>query len=125
MQKELRIIKFRSWDGFNEKMSYWTLTDLCTWDTKNEKPSALEDWMQFTSLLDKKGTEIYEGDIIEYDKDFVNKPFEGNRSVIIFKLGSFLIAEKINDTGGFNGIYLHALGFKVIGNIYKNKELLR
>lgn len=86
--------------------------------------------MQYTGLKDKNGKEIYEGDIIKYDKDFQGKPFlddDGYRFEIGFSCGSFLVIDpydRSGERGGFSGFYLHTLGLSVIGNIYENPKLI-
>lgn len=85
-------------------------------------------FMQYTGLKDKNGKEIYEGDIVEYDIDFQNKPFYDLRRVVIgFSYGSFLLLDpedKAEEPGGFNAIYLHTPALCVVGNIYENLELI-
>ena len=70
--------------------------------------------MQFTGLKDKKGKEIYEGDIVMVD---------GRRCKIIFRLGEFTMQQESNK----NAYY--CIGYhsdcEVIGNIYENPELLK
>jgi len=108
-----RIIKFRAWDGLNKKMSYWTMNDLCAWGEDKEKPSALDDWMQFTGLLDKNGKEIYEGDILDI----------GNNAVVEFFDGKF---HPVYDGGKSEAMEDEFKSYKceIIGNIYENKDLL-
>ena len=69
--------------------------------------------MQFTGIHDKNGKEIYEGDILENQKE---------RSVVYFEDGCFYV--KFKDCryriGGFDRNYI-----RVIGNIHENPELLK
>ena len=117
------ILKFRAWDGLNKKMSFWTMNDLCNHTNDSEKPSCLEEWMQFTGLLDKNGKEIYEGDIITYGfktKDFNDLVLHTGK--IFFNEYMFLVdGDKVNDEWhSINRIHY----VEVIGNIYENPELL-
>ena len=71
--------------------------------------------MQFTSLKDKNGKEIYEGDIVKNPDGILNK--------IDFAFGSFILAVGKNK-GVQIGKFDTEEWFEVIGNIYENPELL-
>ena len=80
--------------------------------------------MQFTGLKDKKGKEIYEGDIIiQYFRPNEDgsiprtKPFEVKSLELFFKDVGYAEEE-------FGESYEPKF-LEVIGNIYENKELLK
>lgn len=122
----MREIKFRCWDS-QEKQ--W-LKDFQV--SKNGLALSSPNWkqsvpdgviqtqfsdervvlLQYTGLLDKNGTEIYEGDIIEWLTDS-----EGGRS---------RMAASYEIEGGriTTMPYINATS-EVIGNIMENKELLK
>lgn len=79
---------------------------------------------QFTGLYDCDGNKIYEGDIVELDKD-------GLMYVVKFWAGMFYASVKECNDGIFGGFPLHALTehedrkCKIVGNIFDNPELLK
>ncbi len=80
---------------------------------------------QFTGLTDKNGKEIYEGDVLLFDKNplenFVVKFFDGAFSGVEITTINKPISEQIKMTAYYWSQFTH----KVIGNIYENKELLK
>ena len=79
---------------------------------------------QFSGLYDCNGKEIYEGDIVEWEKD-------GLMYVVKFWNGMFYASVKECNDGIFGGFPLHALTkhddrkCKIAGNIHDNPELLK
>lgn len=79
---------------------------------------------QFSGLYDCNKKEIYEGDILKWDKD-------GLLYVVKFWDGMFYASVKECNDGIFGGFPLHALTVhedgkcKIVGNIYDNPELLK
>lgn len=123
------IPKLRAWDKQDERMSYGEVEyfdDSINYRFDHFCTGADEDveFMQSTGLKDKKGVEIYEGDVINYRNSFRN-PMTGSGSLsinrdfkIIFKDGEF-------KAKGFDIRLKNILSYsEVIGNIYENPELL-
>lgn len=127
----MRNIKFRAWDkSINEMLTQpldgisaasrllgFTVFSQC-------------EVMQFTGLKDKKGKEIYEGDILEI---MFSKRIGKEIDVVIW--GSYNDEEyvsniecwmagdyPVSDSGGLWGCSKHTK--EIIGNIHENPELL-
>ena len=130
----MRTIKFRgkSIDG-----KEWLYGDLVSSADKkrfailvNNKESydecgvAPETIGQFTGLYDYNGNKIYEGDIVEWEKD-------GLMYVVRFWRGMFFASVQECNEGILGGFPLHALTeyedrrCEIVGNIYDNPKLLK
>ncbi|WP_367006437.1 YopX family protein [Streptococcus sp. ZY19097] len=133
------IPKFRAWDVHNMEM--FTNAQLIIWngnvyanDPGKISVDKMRGWsidekylMQSTGLLDKNGVEIFEGDVVKCyivtEKDECE--YVG---VVCFKDFSFVIVDE-KDT--YDPLWNYKSGFvdieteiEIIGNIYKNPELM-
>ena len=133
----MRTIKFRGKTHGNGKWYYGSLV------YSNEINAAIYfqignglvkrmDWVyvipetvgQFTGLYDCNGNKIYEGDIVEWEKD-------GLMYVVRFWSGMFFASVQECNEGILGGFPLHALTkhedrkCEIAGNIYDNPELLK
>lgn len=133
MQRE---IKFRAWDKLRKTMR--SHEDINIWDRfmKDDMSNQYAPLMQYTGLKDKKGKEIYEGDIIKFS-NHIDEVYE-EIGVVDFDLSecgykATYKTREFNNIMGYYGrtncIYLinnkeYECEYEVIGNIYENPELL-
>ena len=123
----MREIKFRAWDKENEKMMKVSSLHLENKEISVKENGTfhlfrMQDLMQYTGLKDKNGKEIYEGDIVLIKLDETSTWY---KTVVKFKKGAFIAS--LIDREDY--IYIFNRGFdsndfEIIGNIYKNKNLL-
>lgn len=124
----MREIKFRAWDKIQKRMLMFAsqFLDRIEWSYDGinfggaDKSPENYEIMQFTSLHDKNGKEIYEGDILKCDD--ANEDHQEFTTEVWFCNGQFLT--------GHYGFPVHSWSGKenswceVIGNIYQTPELL-
>lgn len=117
----MREMKFRAWEknlkeiilvdniDFEKKMintdSAWRLFDEV-------------ELMQYTGLKDKNDKEIYEGDIVLYDRN-VHPSIDKLHYVVEWGTNGYVLNGYHNDFDNFGSEML-----EVVGNIYENPELL-
>lgn len=113
-----REIKFRIWNDYDKKMIYWN--ELLKSNLANifTIPSYNKWLMQYTGLHDKNEKEIYEGDIVGDNK--IKWIVKWNKNRMGFSL--YPTTEQLYDEMPIN--VENKLGFKILGNIYDNPELL-
>ena len=105
----MREIKFRAWDANIEAMSI-------PFSLSKADMYADAEVMQFTGLRDRRGKEIYEGDIVHHyrrdsDGDDVIRTVAVHFDAGSFRCGDWQIGAPID--------------LEVIGNIYEHPELLK
>ena len=132
----MREIKFRAWLKEDKKMENVKTMDFTDKTIrclkKNEFINAYllrrvsfddVELMQYTGLRDKNGKEIYEGDIIKYKFPYDKRIKHISPVKFLETEASFGIKDRYE-----NEIPLYTASsnnyFEVIGNIYKNKNLL-
>lgn len=106
----MKELKFRAWDG--KKMiddvipvSETSILELFEYEWQETEVEAVE---QYTGIKDRNGQEIYEGDLVAYEKD--------NIASVRFEYGGFYpFVEPYNDFGCPSGKEV-----EVIGNIHES-----
>lgn len=131
-----REIKFRAWSGFYEDEMELVYSDkydsLYRFFSEDQK---FEDIMQYTGLKDKNGTEIYEGDILQY-RHYHNLSYTEDYMTDKVMWGEtgdsddYIHSKHYEWVVGDDSLADAADGYydgyecEVIGNIYENPELL-
>mgnify|MGYP001600957513 CR=1 FL=1 len=128
-----RPIKFRAWDkidnllldcveiNFHQKWVALVYNNGEGGELQQRKFGDIE-LMQFTGLTDKNSKEIYEGDILQYQAQWINGGTHGDVTEnleVRFNDGAFTTKLELLGNG------LRRREMIVIGNIYENPELLK
>ena len=129
----MREIKFRAWDKVDgiwcnykiiDGRVYFLDNDTGLWYTKYRD----FDLMQYTGVNDINNVEIYEGDIVEISKE---TSYLKDTAIVKFDeySASFVLVVKDDDCGylsyNFSSHYDKIISYKIIGNIYEHKDLLK
>lgn len=114
----MRQIKFRCYDKVNKEfVSLAYGTSLTPSELEARDKGDQYEITQWTGLTDKAGVEIYEGDIV---RQKTGRAYTEDR-VVRFDAGAFRFQNQLTKHGCY--IYTNQ-NTEVIGNIYKNKDLL-
>jgi len=117
----MREIKFRAWDDKENMMSFDESMGDVLCEKEYDKPHLI--LMQFTGKKDKKGNEIFEGDILRV-KEHPDFPSWGGVGFVFWDNDEQSYFYGVKD--GWSDLLCtpDEKQLEVIGNIYENPELL-
>ena len=128
----MRTIKFRFWSpqgkAFVEQYKYNGLVD----ELFDEREWRILVPSQYTDMKDCEQKEIWEGDIIEFERRLTNKDSRKYTAIVSYANGAYLLlAKAMSLEGTLAHMWLHDLSkeiynwkVKVIGNKFENPELI-
>lgn len=129
----MKKIKFRAWDERRNRMIEVTSISFRNGTIQEDTRHAvnrkiyLDDvvLMQYTGLKDKNGVEIYEGDILEVEKN-EDGTYKGtiNGNTFFGRFQGYSSKIKVDGMHDINNIRYWNNHVEVIGNIYENPDLL-
>jgi uncharacterized phage protein (TIGR01671 family) len=139
-KNSMRELKFRAWDKEEEKLIYlnskkhhhhsFTVKlngNISYFNLQNGSGGEEYILMQYTGLKDKNNVEIYEGDVVRLfdgDEDLTCVEFRDG-AFKVEHVGVRNIMERVNGpTGAWVNLSVDQRYCEVVGNIYKNPELL-
>lgn len=118
----MRNIKFRAWDGDNQKMQYDFLISTHGSIHCSNMLGGFdwEDWelMQFTGLKDIEGKDIFEKDIVQW----IDSDGDGDERIDIVKYKPclFYLCNSQHSVFSYSG---KKMELKIIGNTYADPKL--
>ena len=95
-------------------------------DGENWRAVIPETVGQYTGLTDKNGKKIFEGDIVQYQPNYMSEP---TYSVVEYcadkyNYPAFDLKKDDYEANGLQCAHEEGIGCEVIGNVHDNKELL-
>ena len=119
-----REIKFRAWNGNIMEYSEYDDGSGSLYDFFADYGTDYDDriYMQYTGLKDKRGQEIYEGDILDTQY----------RWLVVFRVGCFIAEQQVGRPKGSDPPLWRLINervkardeLEIIGNMYENPELI-
>lgn len=109
--------KFRIWLPSEKKMTHChAIEELMTWNVQDWWYKDTAIFMEFIGWKDDDGKEVYEGDIIDYERD---RDKQGD----VVKFTEVVTFEQWGDVNGYR-VLGGNFRKKIIGNVFENPELL-
>ncbi len=125
----MREIKFRGWDKVDGVMWLWPAVK--QFAMKELEENTAFAYMQYTGLKDKNGKEIYEGDIVRLDDNWMPE-VRGRWTVVFQEVNGQWALERGKDElwkmlswVDINAPKSADWALEVLGNIYENPDLSR
>lgn len=133
----MRVCKFRAWDSKNKVMlehedildrattlehldEFIPAYEKITWYYKTERI-----YMQWTGLVDRNGTGIYEGDIVTYRNPLSKNTVTGYVIFLQQEAGCVIALENSDIRLGhrsMGGGYEANMNLEVVGNVYEDSD---